>query len=684
MNFVVLAITLVSFLSGGSGALDIQTLTDVPDAISVALPSSQSSAELSYRIDGTWSKWEAFFLENEQDPLLRESNLVILPKNAEEVRVRGTDDIAVHPITVSDAPVAYRVAATTNTTAPRILSRADWGADDSLLYTDKEPKPTTGEPTAGDNGGATSQRIDDCETAQLNYPEEFKTTRRTTTNEEGKRYRWAREYSKEVKLIAIHHTAIKVDGDDRSGTERVRALYTYHANNRGWGDVGYHYLIDEDGKIYEGKSGGEYVVGGHAYCNNAGSVGVALLGNFEVEQPTQKQMKSLQWLLTDLAETYDIELNGSIQWRGKTIKPVVGHGDLVSTECPGYYLEGALSQILKNAASGNVDASVRLPKKPTSKTSGNAQSRAAVRRATASSTGVPRAVRRLLQTEASQKLRRKLGSNPGREVEEGVAARRAARLNGTSVSASSKSRSSRSSSSSARSSHATSSRASEQTSQTIRIRLTRQETGAVSCDSYNMTHIRSLYRGTVDCVMVDNIAALINTVSIEDYMKGLAEEPDTEPYEKQRAFAIAARTYAVYYTNPSYRKFPGKPYDGSDSPATFQMYGGKVFEDRNPRWVEAVESTSGRVLQKDGQTIRAPYFSADDGRTRTPEEAGWKNFPFAEVFSSKDDPWCVGEQLRGHGVGMSGCGAEGQANDGKTGEEILRYYYPGTDITRVN
>lgn len=197
-----------------------------------------------------------------------------------------------------------------------------------------------------------------------------------------------------------------------------------------------------------------------------------------------------------------------------------------------------------------------------------------------------------------------------------------------------------------------------------------------------MTDLRSRYRGTVECVIVDNIAALINTVSIEDYMAGLAEEPDTEPYEKQRAFAIAARTYAVYYTDPSHRKFPGKPYDGSDSPASFQMYGGRAFEEKNPRWVEAVQSTAGRVLQKDGQTIKPPYFSADDGRTRTPEEAGWKNFPFAEVFSSKDDPWCIGETLRGHGVGMSGCGAEGQANDGKTAEEILRYYYPGTEIIR--
>ncbi|MEN9561356.1 MAG: hypothetical protein RIQ56_629, partial [Candidatus Parcubacteria bacterium] len=192
--------------------------------------------------------------------------------------------------------------------------------------------------------------------------------------------------------------------------------------------------------------------------------------------------------------------------------------------------------------------------------------------------------------------------------------------------------------------------------------------------------IRAAYRGTVECITVDGKAALINTISLEEYLAGLSEEPDTEPYEKQRAFAIAARTYALYYMNPLYRKFPGKPYDGSDDPALFQAYGGKVSEEKNPRWVRAVTSTNGKVLMKDGHVIRAPYFSSDDGQTRTPAEAGWNNFPFAEIFSKKPDPWCSGMKLAGHGVGMSGCGAEGQANEGKTAEEILRYYYPGTTL----
>jgi len=191
------------------------------------------------------------------------------------------------------------------------------------------------------------------------------------------------------------------------------------------------------------------------------------------------------------------------------------------------------------------------------------------------------------------------------------------------------------------------------------------------------------FRGILECRVIDGQLALINELALDDYMMGISEEPDTEPYEKQRAFAIAARTYAAWYMDPDHRKFPGMPYDGSDSPAIFQKYSGMNYESQHPSWIKAVQDTHDTVLTKDGQVIKPPYFSSDDGRTRSPAEAGWKTFPFAEIFASKPDPWCEGMTLRGHGVGMSGCGAEGQANEGRTAEEILEYYYPGTTLSSL-
>ncbi len=188
------------------------------------------------------------------------------------------------------------------------------------------------------------------------------------------------------------------------------------------------------------------------------------------------------------------------------------------------------------------------------------------------------------------------------------------------------------------------------------------------------------YRGTLECQILDDQMTLINELPLEEYLAGLAEEPDGEPAQKQKAFAITARTYATYYLDPTNRKFPGKPYDGADSPATFQSYQGYDFEQQNPDWARAVKESSGQVLTYKGAVIKPPYFSSDTGRTRTPADAGWKNFPFAEIFTAKDDHWCNGMALNGHGVGMSGCGAKAQAKEGRTAEEILGYYYPGTVI----
>lgn len=657
----------------GSSAFSTETFNVPADAVSITLPHEGATAEISYLNDGNWSAWETVSVENEQDPLLLESNLLMFPKPVEKIRIKAEGDIEAHPITVSRAPVHYQVAATTNPGTPRILSRNEWGADESILYRAPDKKPSTEPPeeNGGNNSGTIPARVEDCNTTQFNYPDEFKLKKIVTGDDEGA-YRWTRQYSKKVDLIAVHHTAVKVTGDTRSGAERIRALYEYHANNRGWGDVGYHYLIDEDGQIYEGKSGGKYVVGGHAYCNNINTIGVALLGNFEEEKPTQDQLKALQWLLGDLAETYNIDPSKNIKFHGKTTPPIVGHGDLLSTECPGFYVIGSMAQIREHVASGNTDASVKLPVKPgerssrSSKKSSRSASSAA--RAPKRATGeLSRAAQRALERQSSLLLRRKL--------RDGMSSRNASSISRPPatmrLSSSSRSASRRSSAADA--------------SLELKIRLTRQETGATSCDAYDLGVIGKKYRGTVECRVISDVAALINTVDIEDYMIGIAEEPDTEPYEKQRAFAIAARTYAAYYADPAHpRKFPGMPYDGSDSPATFQLYMGKEYEAKHPMWVKAVKSTAGEVLTVKGDIIRAPYYSANDGRTRAPAEAGWNNFPFAEVFASKPDPWCAGETLRGHGVGMSGCGAEGQANEGKTGEEILSYYYPGTLLTSLN
>lgn len=711
-----------------------------------------------------------------------------------------------------------------------VISRSAWGADESLLFQTSTPPPEPASPNQ--NGGSASapqNRVDDCTLAQQNHPAEFRSSAPVTQDAAGRRYRWPLSYSNEVKLLVVHHTALKVTGDPRSGAERVRALYKYHAESRGWGDVGYHYLIDEEGKIYEGRQGGKNVVGGHAYCNNVGTIGVALLGNFDLEAPTAAQTTALQTLLIRLADDYNLNLNQPTTFHGKTfVSPIVGHDDLVATGCPGHYLDDAFGQIINNVRSRNPNGTVRysVPVAPPPRvvipdrvsSTGMAEGLSYIGRTTLSIN--PGSQQRmsfvytapqggayegkkvadvqlghkdlqLFLTQGSQRIPIRTGLLLPYDLPDGeaislqlivqapqapgtywmqiggvkftlVVSGRRIRTDvdlsdrfGSAVTSNivntdpvrtvtavrgrvrphtRRSMGAVTASAPVTRPMARASVPAPSTDRSIRIRLSSSATpelvfttrgsadeteivagsrvqlriqsgvvqairggsiltsgpilrfaagggGTVSVDSVRSA-VRS-YRGILEARIVDGSLALINELPLETYMRGLSEEPDTEPYEKQRAFAIAARTYAAWYMDPNNRKFPGKPYDGSDDPAVFQSYSGADFEARNPSWLRALAATDKQVLTYQGSIIKPPYFSSDNGRTRSPEEAGWKNFPFASIFSSKADPWCAGFENRGHGVGMSGCGAEAQANQGKTAEDILQYYYPGTAITQL-
>ena len=81
-----------------------------------------------------------------------------------------------------------------------------------------------------------------------------------------------------------------------------------------------------------------------------------------------------------------------------------------------------------------------------------------------------------------------------------------------------------------------------------------------------------------------------------------------------------------------------------------------------------------------GHLIKTPYFSSSNGKTKSAKEVwNWS----APYLISKDDPYCAGEIQRGHGVGMSGCGATGMAEDGSTYEEILEYYYNNSKVEKL-
>ena len=93
----------------------------------------------------------------------------------------------------------------------------------------------------------------------------------------------------------------------------IQNIYRYHAVTRGWGDIGYHYIIDYWGNIYEGRYGGNGVRGAHTYydrkCDNfnVGSIGILLMGNYEKTEPSKVMYKSLEKLVAWLASTNNLD-----------------------------------------------------------------------------------------------------------------------------------------------------------------------------------------------------------------------------------------------------------------------------------------------------------------------------------------------------------------------------------------
>ncbi len=95
---------------------------------------------------------------------------------------------------------------------------------------------------------------------------------------------WSPQYQKPHTKAIIHHTVTDDGGSNVAAT--IRSIYYFHAVTRGWGDIGYNYLVDKFGNIWTGRQGGDHVIGGHAYGWNDGAFGVAAIGDYTNTAPS--------------------------------------------------------------------------------------------------------------------------------------------------------------------------------------------------------------------------------------------------------------------------------------------------------------------------------------------------------------------------------------------------------------
>ncbi len=157
----------------------------------------------------------------------------------------------------------------------------------------------------------------------------------------------------EVHAGFVHHT---VNGNSYTREQvpsLLRGIYAYHTQSRGWSDIGYNFVVDKFGRIWEGRYGGvdRPVVGAHTLGYNEYSFAMSALGNFETAQPSSAMLQAYGRLMGWKLSLHGVSASSPSQWVGKRWFPAInGHRDAGQTACPGGNLYTKLGTIRSLAA----------------------------------------------------------------------------------------------------------------------------------------------------------------------------------------------------------------------------------------------------------------------------------------------------------------------------------------------
>jgi hypothetical protein len=154
-------------------------------------------------------------------------------------------------------------------------------------------------------------------------------------------------YDTTVKAAVIHHTAGSNDYTAAQSASIVRGIYAYHVQGNGWCDIGYNFLIDKYGTIFEGRWGGIEmpVHGAHAGLWNTDTMGVSFMMNTSTVMPSDLSLVSAFSLLAWKLGGFYRDPEGSTTVAGVNLRVIFGHGEVMSTDCPGTNLRARMQEI---------------------------------------------------------------------------------------------------------------------------------------------------------------------------------------------------------------------------------------------------------------------------------------------------------------------------------------------------
>ncbi|WP_406036668.1 N-acetylmuramoyl-L-alanine amidase [Micromonospora sp. NBC_00898] len=243
------------------------------------------------------------------------------------------------------APAETTAPAPTETTAPPAATTAP------APTTTSAPAPTT-TPTAAPTATAPANPVP---TPKVVTRAEWKADESIVTDPP--------TYGTTVKAFFVHHTAGSNDYSCADSAALVRGIEIYHVKSNGWNDIGYNFLVDKCGVVFEGRKGGidKPVTGAHTYGFNTDNAAIAVLGTYiSAGIPTGVQ-DAIAHVAAYKLRAYGndpfgkVTLTSGVEGKYHLGEQVVfnrisGHRDAVATECPGDALYGQLATIRAKAA----------------------------------------------------------------------------------------------------------------------------------------------------------------------------------------------------------------------------------------------------------------------------------------------------------------------------------------------
>lgn len=581
-------------------------------------------------------------------------------------------------------PIRTQVANAENNI--NIMSRKDWWANEEYRYEDSAAwkKILAAQEANKDKPKSTAtiayeKKVSDINNyLATNFPQK-EVPVETIKNENGRSLAWNIQKTKTIDKIVIHHSA----EDNETGKDDltlIRGIYYYHAIVRGWGDIGYNYIVGQRGQIYEGRAGWDYVAGAHALWNNKSSVGISIMGNFQSDHLVSEQETTLKNLIEHLSKKYGIDIqktsvghrecpsNGTQACtliQDYQTYNLLWHKEVGYTSCPGSNLVSTLWDIRKNATYTIGLTPIENPKANSIPTQNISLNKWPIVKIKLSYPTNSIRVKSLITTESMTIAL----WDRARALKQGIELRFEP--------------------------YGTNQILLWLGNKKLRLPEIRLSSSVLEVPGWdriptwdkNKIYNDNRFRGTLWISNENGKLLVVNELPLEDYLKWLAEISNTDNAEKIKTILVAARSYANWYTDPANRKFPGKLYDGSDDPDVFQKYLGYGYEQRSPEISKLVDETNGIIIQYKWEKIKPWYFNQSDGRTLSAKEycelnkkTGCQDTPYLQ--SVTDPAGNLGR--KGHGVGISWAGATFLATqmDWKY-DQIIKYFLDGTEVKKI-